>query len=146
MGSVSWDQYLPKATGTQSSTPLNDATPVDVAVDAGQPGHPTAAVFFAPRRSVTSAPGLVAPAFPTAEVGMNETPAAQYDVMVDLMDTDMFKMYSDMMMSDSLRIQQFKSAKIGYSPMMVVVTLDAMITESLSVSCLVSSWLCLTYT
>jgi hypothetical protein len=88
----------------------------------------------------------VVPAFPTTEVGLNEPPAAQYDVMVDLMDTDMFKMYSDMLRSDSLRIQQCKSAKIGYLPMMVVVTLDVLNTESLSVTCLVSSWLCLTYT
>jgi hypothetical protein len=40
--------------------------------------------------------------------------------MVDFLDVDMFKVYSDMMTSETLRIQQRKSAKFGYLPMMVV--------------------------
>ncbi len=44
MGSVSWDQYLPKATGAQSPAPLNAAAPADIAVAAGQPGQPTGGV------------------------------------------------------------------------------------------------------
>jgi hypothetical protein len=50
------------------------------------------------------------------EVGLNETTPPQYDVMVDLQDADMFKVYSDMFRSDSLRIQQCKSVKLGYLP------------------------------
>jgi hypothetical protein len=64
----------------------------------------------------------VAPGFPTVEVGLNESAVAQYDLMTDLLDSDMFKVYSDMMWSDSIRIQQDKSAKFGYLSMMEVVT------------------------
>jgi hypothetical protein len=42
----------------------------------------------------------------------------------DLLDADMFKVYSDMLRSDCLRIQQGKSAKFGYLPMMAVATLQ----------------------
>ncbi len=56
------------------------------------------------------------------EVGLNESAVAQYDLMTDLLDSDMFKVYSDMMWSDSIRIQQDKSAKFGYLSMMEVVT------------------------
>ena len=50
--------------------------------------------------------------------------------MVDLLHTDMFKVLSDMLWSESLRIQQGKSAKFGYLSMMVVATLGAVNAES----------------
>jgi hypothetical protein len=48
--------------------------------------------------------------------------------------------------SESLRIQQGKSAKFGYLPMTVATLGVLTLSPSVSVSCLVSSWLCLTYT
>jgi hypothetical protein len=40
--------------------------------------------------------------------------------MTDLLDADMFKVYSDIMRSETLRIQQRKAPKFGYLPMMAV--------------------------
>ena len=69
----------------------------------------------------------------TAEVSMEEEmehmspeeelEAVQYDLMTDLLDADMFKVYLDM-------IQQRNPAKFGYLPMMVVATLGTLNTES----------------
>jgi hypothetical protein len=42
----------------------------------------------------------------------------------------MFKVLSDILRSESLRIQQCKSAKFGYLPMMAVATLGDLNTES----------------
>ncbi len=50
--------------------------------------------------------------------------------MTDLLDIDMFKSHSDMLRSETLRIQERKSVKFGYLPMMVVVTLGALNDES----------------
>ena len=50
--------------------------------------------------------------------------------MADLLHADMFKVLSDMFRSESLRIQQDKSAKFGYLPMMAVATLGALNAES----------------
>jgi hypothetical protein len=50
--------------------------------------------------------------------------------MADLLDTNMFKVYSDILRSDSLRIQHGKSAKFGYLPMMAVTALGALNAES----------------
>jgi len=61
---------------------------------------------------------------------LNETPAVQYDFMADLLHTNMFKVYSDMLWSDSLRIQKIKSGKFGYLPIMSVTTLGDLNTES----------------
>ena len=84
---------------------------------------------------------------PTAAVTSNGSAPAQYDVMADLLHANMFKVYSDMLRSESLRMQKGLLAKFGYLPMMAVATLGALNAESfVSVSCLVSSWLCLTYT
>ena len=44
--------------------------------------------------------------------------------MTDLLDTDMFKVYSDIMRSETLRIQERKTPKFGYLPMMVVASND----------------------
>ena len=85
-------------------------TPVDVADTPGPPVQATSAGFFTPIRA-TVAPGPVSPAFPTEEVLLNEVPAVQYDLMSDLVDIDMFKVYSDMLWSESLRIQPDKSPK-----------------------------------
>jgi hypothetical protein len=126
MGSVSWDQYLPKTPGKQSPVSLNVVAPPDVTVVIGQPGHPTSAVFFAPR-SDTSGPGPVSPELPTTEVVLNEPPVVKYDVMLD---TDMLKVSSDMLWIDYLWIQQCKSAKFGYLSMMAVATLGALNAES----------------
>jgi hypothetical protein len=72
----------------------------------------------------------VAAALPPTEVALNEPPAVQYDLMADLLDADMFKVYSDMLRSDSLRIQKRNSAKFGYLPMMAVAILGALNAES----------------
>ena len=79
--------------------------------------------FFAPR-SVTSGPGPVVAALPTEVVVWNESPPVQYDLMTDLIHVNMFKVYSDMLRSDS------HSAKFGYLPMMTVATLGVLNTES----------------
>ncbi len=71
------------------------------------------------------------PALATAEVLLNGVPAAQYDLMTDLVDVDMFKVYSDMLRSESLRILQVNLPKFGYLPMMSVATLGVLNTESL---------------
>jgi len=63
-------------------------------------------------------------------VVLNEAPAAQYDLMTDLQHANMFKVFSDMLRSESLRIQQSKSATFGYLPMMTVATLVVLNTES----------------
>jgi hypothetical protein len=72
----------------------------------------------------------VAAALPTAEVALNEPPPVQYDVMTDLLHTNMFKVYSDMLRSESLRMQKDKSGKFGYLSMMEVATLGSLTTES----------------
>ena len=124
-----WDQYLPKSTQAQSADPVIVAASTPVGVDTGQPEQSSPAIFFVPRNA-TAAPGPVPPALPTAAVGLNEAPAAQYDLMSDLLHFNMFKVFSDMLRSESLRIQQYKSAKFGYLPMMTVDTLGALNTES----------------
>ena len=48
----------------------------------------------------------VGPAVQTAPVGLNEAPAPQYDLIVDLLHTDMFKVLSDMLRSETLLIQR----------------------------------------
>jgi hypothetical protein len=50
--------------------------------------------------------------------------------MTDLLDTDMFKVYSGMLWSETLRIQKGKSPKFGYLPMMTVSTLGVLNSES----------------
>ncbi len=72
----------------------------------------------------------VVPALPTETVVLNDPPPEQYDLIADLLDTNMFKVYSDMMRSETLLIQERKPTKFGYLPMMVVVTLVALNTES----------------
>ena len=54
-------------------------------------------------------PVAVVPVFPTEEVDLNDPPAVQYDLMTDLLDDDMFKVYSDMMRSETLRIHRVLS-------------------------------------
>ena len=132
-----WDQYLPKESETQSPVPVMTTTPAFVAVvlnvAAGEPGEPTVAGFFAPR-GATTAPAGVDPELPTVEEAPAGVPPAlptpEYDLMTDLLDTDMFKVYSDIMRSETLRIQEHKSPKFGYLPMMTVTTLGSLNTES----------------
>ena len=50
--------------------------------------------------------------------------------MTDLLHADMFKVLSDMLRSETLRIQKGKPAKFGYLPMMAVATLGALNAES----------------
>ena len=50
--------------------------------------------------------------------------------MTDLLDSDMFKVLSDMLRSEDLRIQKGKSTKFGYLSMMSVTTLGDLNTES----------------
>jgi hypothetical protein len=63
-------------------------------------------------------------------VSMNEPAPVQYDVMVDLLHANMFKAYSDMLRSESLRLKKGLSAKFGYLPMMAVATLGVLNAES----------------
>ncbi len=63
-------------------------------------------------------------------MGLNEAPAPQYDLMADLVHTDMFKVLSDMLRSETLLIQRDKSTKFGYLSMMAVATLGALNAES----------------
>ena len=87
-----------------------------VAVAAGQGQQPVAAGFFAPREAAAAAAvaaASVGPAVGSAPVGLNEAPAPQYDLIVDLLHTDMFKVLSDMLRSEALLIQRGKSAKFG---------------------------------
>jgi hypothetical protein len=74
-----------------------------VAVGAGQAQQPAAAGF--------SLQGLllhVGPSIQTPSVGLNETPAPQYDLMTDLLHADMFKVILDMLRSETLLIQRDK--------------------------------------
>jgi hypothetical protein len=124
-----WDQYLPQAPAAQSPVPVVGVAAAGVAVAAGQAQQPAAAGFFA-RRPVVGAAASVGPAVQTAAVGLNETPAPQYDLMADLLHADMFKVLSDMLRSEAVLIQRGKSAKFGYLPMMAVATLGALNAES----------------
>jgi hypothetical protein len=67
---------------------------------------------------------------PTSAVTSNGPAPPQYDVMTDLLHVNMFKVYSDMMRSESLRLKKGLSAKFGYLPMMAVATLGALNAES----------------
>jgi hypothetical protein len=95
----------------------------------GSVSSESAVSFFVPR-SDTVAVGALTPAFPTVAVGLNEDPSAQYDLMGDLFHANMFKVLSDILRSESLWIQQYKSVKFGYLPMMSVSTLGVLNTES----------------
>ncbi len=127
------DQYLSEAPAAQSPVPVIGAAAAGVAVAAGQAEQPAAAGFVA-QRPATAAAGPVGPAVQTTKVGLNEAPAPQYDLMADLLHADMFKVLSDMFQGAlghvTLRIQQGKSAKFGYLPMMAVATLGALNAES----------------
>ena len=96
-------------------------------MDAGQPEQPPAASFFV-QEVVQQRLDLCLRRF--RPVALNEAPAAQYDLMTDLQHANMFKVFSDMLRSESLRIQQSKSATFGYLPMMTVATLVVLNTES----------------
>ena len=67
---------------------------------------------------------------PTVVVSMNEPAPVQYDVMADLLHANMFKAYSDILRSESLRLKKGLSAKFGYLPMMTVATLGPLNAES----------------
>jgi hypothetical protein len=122
-------QSASTAPGIATPAPLIVEAPAHVTIVAGEPEQPTNACFFGPRSDAATS-GLLSPALPTTSVGLNEDPGAQYDLMSDLLDTNMFKVFSDMLRSDALRIHQCKSAKFGYLLMMTVATLGALNTES----------------
>ena len=69
-------------------------------------------------------------ALPTVAVALTESPPEQYDLMSDLLHDNMFKVYSDMLRSDSLRMKKDHSVKFGYLFMMAVVTLGSLNAES----------------
>ncbi len=124
-----WDEYLPQAPAAQSPVPVVGVAAADVTVAAGHTQQPVAAGLFV-RRPAGAAAASVGPAVQTAAVGLNEAPAPQYDLMVDFLHVDMFKVLSDMWRSEVLLIQRVKSAKFGYLPMMAVATLGALNAES----------------
>ncbi len=66
---------------------------------------------------------------PTSTVTLNGPAPAQYDVMADLLHANMFKVYSDMLRSESLRLKQGLSSKFGYLTMMAVDTLGVLNAE-----------------
>ncbi len=67
--------------------------------------------------SASEAPGATVP------------PSAQYDLIADLLEANMFKVYADMLKSDK-RVKGGQAAKFGYLPMMSVATLGALNAES----------------
>ena len=97
-------------------TPVILTAPAVVAVTlnvAGkEPGQPRVAGFLAPRTATAT--------LPTVTVDLYDPPDVHYDLMTDLMDSDMSKVYSDMMRSETLLIHQRKPTKFGYLPMMEV--------------------------
>ncbi len=57
-------------------------------------------------------------------------PAAQYDLIPDLLDSNMFKVYVDMLKSDKQRVKGGQSGKFGFLSMMPVTTLGVLNVES----------------
>ena len=55
---------------------------------------------------------------PSESGGGTVPPSVQYDLITDLLDSDMFKVYVDMLKSDKQRVKGGQSAKFGYLPMM----------------------------
>ena len=97
------------------------------------------ASFFAPRVVVlTGAPHVPAAGtcgspgtpggiqgVPASEPGGGTVPPpAQYDLIADLLDANMFKLYADMLKSDKERVKGGQPAKFGYLPMMAVASSD----------------------
>ncbi len=124
-----WDQYLPENPAAEGPVIATPAPASAVAVAAGEAGQSTGAGFFAPRPATVAARPVRA-AVPSAQVGLNDAAAPQYDLMADLLHSDMFTLLSDVRRSETLRIQQGKPAKFGYLPMMAVATLGALNAES----------------
>ena len=56
-------------------------------------------------------------------VSLVEVLSLQYDLITDLLDSDMFKVYVDMLKCDKQRVKGGQPVKFGYLPMMDVVTL-----------------------
>ena len=69
-----------------------EAKLVALNVAAGEQGQPRVDVFFTPREDTVSSTD-VSPVVPTESVGLNDPPPAQYDLMVDLLDANMFKVF-----------------------------------------------------
>ena len=69
-------------------------------------------------------------ALPAVSVVFNVPPARQYDLIADLLDTDMLKFHSDIIRSEKERVQKGMTTKFVYLPMMVVATLGTLNTES----------------
>jgi hypothetical protein len=57
---------------------------------------------------------------PSESGGGTVPPTVQYDLITDLLDTNMFKVYADMLKSDKQRVKTGQSVKFGYLPMMTV--------------------------
>jgi hypothetical protein len=81
----------------------------------------------------TGTPGGIQGVSPSESREGTVPPGAKYDLITDLLDTDMFKVYADILKSDKQRVKGGQSSKLGYSPLV-------------SVSCHPSNWTCLTYT
>jgi hypothetical protein len=124
-----WAQYLPGALGGGLPVPVLPRAPAAVDVSAGERVALPSASFFAPR-GVRGGAGGVAAELPTSAVTSNGPAPAQYDVIADLLHANMFKVYSDMLRSESLRLKKGLSAKFGYLPMMAVAALGALNAES----------------
>jgi hypothetical protein len=124
-----WAQYLPGELAGGLPAPVIPPGPAAVDVSAEQGALPTRSSFFTPR-GVGGEEGGVSTEPPTVVVSMNEPAPVQYDVMADLLHANMFKAYSDILRSESLRLKKGLSAKFGYLPMMAVATLGALNAES----------------
>ncbi len=54
----------------------------------------------------------------------------KYDLITDLLDDNMFKVYADMLKNDKQRVKGGQVVKFGYFPMMSVTTLGVLNVES----------------
>jgi len=100
-----WAQYLPGELAGGLPAPVIPRGPAAVDVSAEQGAVPTRASFFTPR-GVGGGEGGVSVEPPTVAVSMNEPAPVKYDVIADLLHANMFKAYSDMLRSESLRLKK----------------------------------------
>ena len=138
-----WDQYLtvsPKAAKpVKVIVVVTSTTEGGLNATGGGQGDSGTTSFFEPRVVVltgappvpteetcggTGTPGGIQGVSPSESGGGTVPPDAQYDLITDLLDADMFKVYEDMLKSDKPRVKGGQSVKFGYLSMMSVATLS----------------------
>ena len=75
-------------------------------------------------------PGGMEGVSPSEAAGGTVPAPAQYDLITDLLDTNMFKLYADMLKREKQRVKGGQSDKFGYLSMMTVATLGVLNAES----------------